>query len=123
MALAPEQVYLSELATEGPIIPHYSEDDMFVICWRCHLWLIAPAGRRLCQCEEPGPVSPAEADRLQALEALRDARAAGYQRRWFKLLLPHMAGADEDEALAVFEALWRPACERAARRLAERGLR
>jgi hypothetical protein len=107
----------------GPIVPYHSQDETCILCWSCHGFVIGPPGRRLCACAEPGPASRAEADKLQALAALRDARAVGYQRRWFKLLLPHMEGADEDEALAVFEALWRPACERAARRLAERGLR
>jgi hypothetical protein len=122
MALAPEQVYLSELATEGPIVPHHSEDDTFVICWRCHLWLIAPPERRLCQCEEPSPVSLAEADRLQALEALRDALAATYRRRWFKVLLPLLDDADKSEGLAAWEGLWSAAQRRAANRLAESGL-
>jgi hypothetical protein len=68
-------------------------------------------------------VSPAEVEKLRTLEALRDARAAGYRRRWFKVLLPDMDGADEDEARAVWNGLWPAARLRAARRLAQAGLR
>jgi hypothetical protein len=111
-------------STEGDtyFVPYHAEDG-FVLCWGCHGYLVGPPGRRLCHCQEPGPVSPAEAEKLRTLKALRDARAAGYRRRWFKALLPHMRGADKDEARAVWDGLWPAARLRAARRLAERGLR
>jgi hypothetical protein len=124
MTLAPDPFYLAEIADEGEeIVPHHTEDDAFVVCWTCHLWIVAPVGRPLCTCSVPGPVSPGEADKLVALEALRDALASAYRRRLFKLLLPMLDGATRDEAEAAWTGLWPVARERAARRLRERGLR
>jgi hypothetical protein len=68
-------------------------------------------------------VSPAEADRLEALEGLRDALAATHRMRLFKLLRPMLDGATEDEARAAWGGLWPFAQQRAARLLAKRGLR
>jgi hypothetical protein len=102
----------------GPFVPHHIEDEggPFEICWQCHGWIIGPPGRRLCVCPQPGSVS-------SAFAALRDALAQSYRQRWFKVLRPVLDDADKDEARAVWEALLPAACERAARRLAERGLR
>jgi hypothetical protein len=58
-----------------------------------------------------------------ALAALRDALAETYRRRWFKVLRPLLDGATEDEARAAWTSLWPAVRERAARKLAERGLR
>jgi hypothetical protein len=68
-------------------------------------------------------LSPAEADRLRSLEALRDALAATYRERLFKVLRPMLDGATKDEARAAWDGLWPFAQKRAARRLAEGGLR
>jgi hypothetical protein len=43
--------------------------------------------------------------------------------RLFKVLHPMLDGATEDEARAAWDGLWATARLRAARRLAERGLR
>ena len=112
---------VTSIEAEACFVPYYANDG-FVLCWSCHGYLIGPPGRRLCRCQEPGPVSPAEAEKLRTLEALRDARAAGYRRRWFKVLLQYADGADEDEARAMWDGLWTAARLRAARGLAERGL-
>jgi hypothetical protein len=110
-----------ELAdVEGRFVPYHSEDEPLVLCWDCHGYLVGPPGRRLCHCQEPGAVSPAEAEKFRALEALRDALAETYRRRWFRVLMP-LLGA-EDEARAAWDGLWIAARPRAARRLAERGL-
>lgn len=106
----------------GPFVPYHDEDGAFVLCWDCHGYLIGPPGRRLCRCEEPGPVSPTEETRLRALEALRDALAESYRRRWFRVLMPILDGAPEDEARAAWDGLRCAACKRAARRLAKRNL-
>jgi hypothetical protein len=55
--------------------------------------------------------------------ALRDALAETYRRRWFKVLRPMLDDATKDELRAAWDGLWPAAQERAARRLAERGLR
>ena len=104
-----------ECGTNGP---HHIEDEEgpFEICWQCHGWLIGPSGRRLCVCPQPGSVS-------SAFAALRDALAQSYRQRWFKVLRPVLDDADKDQARAVWEALLPAAHERAARRLAARGLR
>jgi hypothetical protein len=107
----------------GPLVPYHSEDGPPILCWDCHGFLVGPPGRRLCHCQEPGAVSPAEADRLRSLEALRDALAATHRMRLFKVLHPMLDGATEDEARAAWDGLWATARLRAARRLAERGLR
>jgi hypothetical protein len=102
----------------GPFVPHHIEDEdgPFEICWQCHGWIIGPPGRRLCVCPQPGSVS-------SAFAALRDALAQSYRQRWFKVLRPVLDDVDKDEARAVWEALLPAARARAARRLAERGLR
>jgi hypothetical protein len=66
-------------------------------------------------------VSPVEAEKFRALEALRDALAETYRRRWFRVLMPLLDA--EDEARAAWDGLWIAARGRAARRLAERSLR
>jgi hypothetical protein len=113
------------IAEEAPIVPYHTEDENgdFELCWTCHGYLVGPPGTRLCHCQEPGAVSPAEADRLRSLEALRDALAATHRMRLFKVLRPMLDGATKDEARAAWEGLWPAARERAARRLAGRGLR
>jgi len=108
-------------AQEGPFVPYYAEDEPPVLCWECHGYIVGPPGRRLCHCHEPGIVSPAEAEKYRALKALRDALAEAYRRRWFLVLMPLLDA--EDEARAAWESLWCAARKRAARRLAERGLR
>jgi hypothetical protein len=106
---------------EGPFVPYHAEDEPPVLCWDCHGYLVAPPGRRLCHCQEPGAVSPAEGEKFRALEALRDALAEAYRRRWFRVLMPLLDV--EDEARAAWDGLWSSARSRAARRLAERSLR
>jgi hypothetical protein len=106
----------------GPFVAYHSEDEPPVMCWECHGYLVGPPGRRLCHCQQPDAVSPAEADRLRSLEALRDALAATHRKRLFKVLCPMLDGATEDEARAAWDGLWCAARLRAARRLAERGL-
>lgn len=66
-------------------------------------------------------MSPAEAEKFRALEAQRDALAETYRRRWFRVLMPLLD--EEDEARAAWDGLWISARSRAARRLAEGGLR
>jgi hypothetical protein len=111
-----------ELAdVEGPFVPYHSEDEPPVLCWDCHGYLVGPPGRRLCHCQEPGAVSLVEAEKFRALKALRDALAETYRRRWFRVLMPLLDA--EDEARAAWDGLWIAARGRAARRLAERGLR
>jgi hypothetical protein len=102
----------------GPFVPYHAEDEPPVLCWDCHGYLVGPPGRRLCHCPQPGAVSPAEAERRRTLEALRDALAETYRRRWFRVLMPLLDGA-EDEARAAWNGLWTAARSRAARRLAE----
>jgi len=85
------------------------------MCWDCHGWLIGPPETRLCHCQKPASVS-------REFGVLRDAFAESYRRRWFRILMPLLDSADEDEARAVWDGLWTAARERAARRLAERGL-
>jgi hypothetical protein len=109
------------VAGEAPFVPYHAEDEPPVLCWDCHGYLIGPPGRRLCHCQEPGTVSPAEAEKFRALEALRDALAETYRRRWFRVLTPLLEA--EDEARAAWDGLWTAARSRAARRLAERSLR
>lgn len=129
MTLAPHEVYndLPDLGDatdeDGPFVPYHSEEDPPVLCWECHGYLVGPPGRRLCHCQESGAVSPAEAEKLRALEALRDALAENYRRRWFRVLMPLLDDADENEARAAWDGLWTAARSRAARRLAERDLR
>ena len=106
---------------EGPFVPYHTEEGAFVLCWGCHGYLVGPPGRRLCRCQDPGPISSAESEKLSSLRALRDALAECYRRRWFKVLLQHMDGADEGEARAAWSSLLRPARERAARKVAKRG--
>jgi len=106
----------------GPFVPYHEEDGAFVLCWDCHGYLVGPPGSRLCRCEEPGPVSPTEEARFLAIEALRDALAEAYRRRWFRVLMPLLEGAIEDESRAAWDGLRCAACKRAARRLAERKL-
>jgi hypothetical protein len=109
-------------AEEGdPFVPYHSEEEHPVLCWTCHGFLVGPPGRRLCHCRELGTVSPAEAEKLRSLEALRDALAEAYRRRWFRVLIPLLDA--EDEARAAWDGLWSAALSRAARRLAEGGLR
>jgi|SRR5215211_955554 len=71
-----------------PLVPYHEEDGAFVLCWSCHGFLVGPPDRRLCNCQEPGPASPAEAERLHSLEALRDALAETHRMRLFKVLRP-----------------------------------
>jgi len=99
-----------------PLVPYHSEDGDFELCWTCHGYLVGPPETRLCDCPRPGAVSPAFA-------ALRDALAQSYRRRWFRVLVPSLDSADEDDARAVWDGLWSAAREHAARRLAQRGLR
>lgn len=68
-------------------------------------------------------MAPTDAEKLHAVEALRDALAENYRRRWFRVLMPLLDGASEDEARAAWDGLWTAARSRAARRLSERGLR
>ena len=105
----------------GPFVPYHAEDEPPVLCWDCHGYIVGPPGRRLCHCHEPGAVSPADAEKRRALEALRDVLAETYRRRWFRVLMPLLV--DEGEARAAWDGLWTAARLRAARRLAERGLR
>jgi hypothetical protein len=84
----------------GPLVPYHAEDEPPVLCWDCHGYLVGPPGRRLCHCPQPGAVSPAEAERLRALETMRDALAETYRRRWFRVLMP-LLGCAEDEARAA----------------------
>jgi hypothetical protein len=107
----------------APFVPYHSEDEPSVLCWDCHGWLIGPHERRFCHCKEPGAVSPADAERFRSLEALRDALAEAYRMRLFKVLLPLLDGVTKGEARAAWDSLWTAARLRAARRLAERGLR
>jgi hypothetical protein len=88
------------------------------LCWTCHGYIVGPPGRRLCLCQEEGAISPADAERRRTLEALRDALAEAYRRRWFRVLMPLLD--DEDGARAAWDGLWNAARSRAARRLAER---
>jgi hypothetical protein len=106
---------------ESPFVPHHAEDEPPVFCWSCHGYLIGPPERRLCHCQEPGAVSPAEAEKFRTLEALRDALAEVYRRRWFRVLKPLLNA--EDEARAAWDGLWTAARSRAARRLADRSSR
>ena len=106
---------------EGPFVPYHAEDEPPVLCWDCHGYLVGPPGRRLCHCQQPGIMSPTEAEKFRTLEPLRDALAEVYRRRWFLVLLPLLDA--EDEARAAWEGLWVSARKRAAWRLAERGLR
>lgn len=123
--IGPRSVIAEAKAAEetGPFVPYHAEEGPFAFCWDCHGYLVGPPGRRLCHCQESPTVSPADAEKLHALEALRDALAETYRRRWFRVLMPLLEGADEDEARAAWDGLWTAARERAARRLAERGLR
>ena len=105
----------------GPLVPYHAEDEPPIFCWDCHGYIVGPPGRRLCHCQELKVVSPAEAERLRALAALRDALAKSYRHRWFRVLMPLLEA--EDEARAAWDGLWSAARSRAARRLAERGLR
>jgi hypothetical protein len=105
----------------GPFVPYHAEDEPHILCWECHGFLVGPPGRRLCHCQEPGAVSPAEAGKYLALEALRDALAECYRRRWFRVLMPLLEA--EDEGRTAWDSLWNAARLRATRRLAERGLR
>jgi hypothetical protein len=110
-------------AEEATFIPYHAEDESSVLCWDCHGYIVGPPGRRLCHCQqELEVVSPAEAEKLRALAALRDALAETYRRRWFRVLMPLLDDA-EDEARVAWDGLWNAARERAARRLAKRGLR
>jgi hypothetical protein len=125
---APEALYKSPEAVGrcaaeeyGPFVPYHAEDEPPVLCWGCHGFLVGPPGRRLCHCQEPGAVSAAEAEKFRAFEALRDALAEAYRRRWFRVLMPLLDS--EDEARAAWDGLWTAAGVRAAHRLAERGLR
>jgi len=101
----------------GPFVPYHSEDEPPVLCWDCHGYLVGPPGRRLCHCQKPGTVSPAETEKFRALEAIRDALAEAYRRRWFRVLMPLLDA--EDEARAAWDALLCAARKRAACRLAE----
>jgi hypothetical protein len=125
-----EEFYCTNLETigccaaegRGPWVPYHAEDETPVLCWDCHGFLVGPPGRRLCHCQGSGTVPPAEAEKFHALEALRDAMAETYRRRWFRVLMPLLDSADEDEARAAWDGLWTAARSRAARRLAESGL-
>ena len=115
--VAPETVYPPEPVAEGPFVPYHSADEDPVFCWEgCHGFIIGPLGTRLCVCPQPQPVSP-------AFVAMRDALAEIYRRRWFKVLRPSLDGATENEARVAWDGLWVAAQQRAAHRLAERGLR
>src|SRR5215211_6128548 len=48
---------------EAPFVPHHAEEG-FVLCWECHGYLVGPVGRRLCRCQDLGPVSPAQSEKL-----------------------------------------------------------
>jgi len=117
-----EQLCCCTVEADGPFVPYHNEDEPPVLCWTCHGFVVGPPGRRLCRCQEPGPVSSAEAHRLRGLEALRDGLAEAYRIRLFKVLRPLLDGVTEDEARAAWDGLWTAARKRAARRLAERGL-
>ena len=111
--IAPDESYKSPEALDccaaedcGPFVPYHSEDEPPVLCWECHGYLVGPPGRRLCHCQEPVVVSPAEADRLRSLEALRDALAAAHRERLFKVLRPMLDGATKDEARTAWDSLW-----------------
>jgi hypothetical protein len=110
-----------EIREYGPFVPYHAEDEPPVLCWDCHGYLVGPPGRRLCHCQESGAVSSADADKRRALDALRDALAETYRRRWFRVLMPLLD--DKGEARVAWDALWSAARLRAARRLAEGDLR
>jgi hypothetical protein len=104
-----------------PCFVPYHDENVVVYCWDCHGFVIGPPGRRLCHCQDPGPLSPTDAETLRSLEALRDALAETLRVQLFKLLLPMLDGAAEDEARAAWDSLWGAARSLAARRLAEEG--
>src|SRR5215218_8655602 len=82
-------------AEEATFIPYHAEDESSVLCWDCHGYIVGPPGRRLCHCQqELEVVSPAEAEKLRALAALRDALAETYRRRWFRVLMPLLDDAE-----------------------------
>jgi hypothetical protein len=107
-----------------------SEDELFVlyhaeegpceVCWTCHGFLVGPPGRRLCDCGEPDPIAPGCAGQAEAREAMTDVLADTLRGRWFDRLKPLMR--DEEEARGLWDALYPVARQRAALRLAERGL-
>lgn len=63
-----------------------------------------------------------ESEKVRVQDGLRDALAASYRRRWFRVITPVLDGADKNEAREVWCSLWLLARERAERRMAERGL-
>jgi hypothetical protein len=85
---------------QSAFVPYHAEDEPPVLCWDCHGYLVGPPGRRLCHRQAPSVVSPAEAEKFRALEALRDALAEAYRRRWFHVLKPRRIGDSDRMAKA-----------------------
>ena len=102
-----DQLYLTGVAEDDkPFVPHESEEGPYAPCWTCHGFLIGPPGRRLCGCHEPAPLAPALAEKVRALEGLRDVLAEGYRHRWFGIILPLLDSPDEDEGRLLWRCLW-----------------
>src|SRR5829696_5715787 len=68
VTLAPDPIYTTRSTTptfacprcccteeDVPLVPYHEEDGAFVLCWRCHGYIVGPLGRRLCQCRSRGP--------------------------------------------------------------------
>ena len=107
---------------DAQLVPYHSEDGPYLFCFTCHGYLVGPVGRRLCDCGEPAPLPPTLVEKARVLDGMRDALAESYRRRWFRLLIALVDDTEEAEARAAWDALWPVARERAARKLAERGL-
>ena len=104
-------------------VPHHAEERPYTFCFECHGYLIGPVERRLCNCGAPTPLPPRLAEKARVLDGVRDALAEAYRRRLFRIMLPMLDGATEEDAREAWRALWPVARTRAARCMEERGLR
>lgn len=73
--------------------------------------------------ERPASWFKRQRRRRPVVDGLVATLAASYRRRWFRILMPVLDGATEEEAREVWDALLPLAVERAERRLIERGIK